>query len=335
MDAVLEKNAENACPVRREWREVGIVLPSSFTLESGETLSQPQMRVRTYGNIANPAVAVFGGISAGRKVADVLSGNLDREKGWWGDIVRDGGPIDLGRFCIVGFDFLPNEEEQARTITTNDQAAALAFALDKLGIDRLHAIVGASYGGMVGLAFAALFPRRVDHLCVLSAADHTNPAATAFRGVQRRIIEFGQQTGNDADAVALARQLAMITYRTAEEFEQRFSHAPSAERGDPYDVCGYLIARGGAYTMSAERYLTMSDSIDRHVVDVRKVKVPTLLIGVTQDRLVPPSDMRRLADQLNTATYVEIESIFGHDAFLKETDLIGPQIKSFLEEHDA
>jgi homoserine O-acetyltransferase len=165
-------------------------LPEDFALASGEALSKPYLRLRIHGDSAKPAIVVAGGISAGRVVADSAG-----EKGWWRDFVAPGRAIDLNDYCVVGFDFLPNAEETARTISTADQARALGHALTAYGIERLFAFVGSSYGGMVALAFAAGFPRRVENLIVISAAEKPHPFGTAMRGVQRRIVEFGAANG--------------------------------------------------------------------------------------------------------------------------------------------
>ena len=327
MNAVIQPSEDDCTRSAADYCDVNVLLPRDFVLESGERLSRPEFCVRVLGDPARPAIVVSGGISSGRVVAD------DGEtKGWWRDFVYPGGAVDLDRFCVIAFDFIPNAGEIARTITTLDQARALAFALDALNIDKLFGFVGASYGGMVALAFAAAFPERLDRLTVICAAHHTHPAATAFRGVQRRIIDFADRCGRAQEGVALARQLAMITYRTPEEFAQRFDSRPGDAAGDPYAVCDYLIARGGAYGMAAEKYLTLSDSLDRHSVDPSNLAVESLFIAARSDRLVPVEDMRRLAEAAPSSRLVEIDSLYGHDAFLKETAAIGPVLKHFLEE---
>lgn len=307
--------------------DVSVILPCGFTLQSGETLTRPELRLRIHGDLSRPAIVVAGGISAGRAVADDGA-----DRGWWRDLVGNSCAIDTEAYCVLGFDFLPGGGERAKTITTEDQARALRHALDQIGVATLHAFVGASYGGMVALAFAAAFPERIRNLCVLSAADRPHPAATALRGVQRRIIDFARGHGDGAAGVSLARQLAMISYRTPEEFAARFRHDPGEAAGDPHAVCRYLIARGDAYDMTPERYVTLSDSIDRHQIDPSLITARTLLIAADSDRLVPLEDMRRLAADVVDARLVEIASLFGHDAFLKETDRLSPLVQAFIEE---
>ena len=307
--------------------DVSVFLPSEFVLDSGESLSRPELKVRVYGDLEKPAVAVAGGISAGRDVAACKDSD-----GWWREIVAPGGFIDLNRFCVIGFDFLPNAGETARTVATRDHARALADALDTLNIEALHGFVGASYGGMIALAFAEIFPDRIKKLCAVSAPDRPHPSATALRGVQRRIIEFGLKNGDGDGGVALARQIGMITYRTPEEFGVRFDSEPGPAAGDPYDICEYLIARGNAYGMDARRYITLSDSIDRHRADPAKITADSLIIAAETDRLAPLADLERLAGAIKSARFFKIQSLYGHDAFLKEPAVIGPQIKNFLEE---
>jgi homoserine O-acetyltransferase len=307
--------------------DVSVLLPADFTLASGEKLSRPEVRLRLFGPDDAPAVAVSGGISAGRAVADGAG-----DKGWWREIVGPGLAVDTTATRVIGFEFLPNPGETARTISTTDQARALALALEAIGVASLKAFIGASYGGMLALAFAQAFPSRIEKICVLSAADRPHAASTALRGVQRRIVDFAIRAGDPQAGLSLARQLAMTTYRTPEEFDARFPHRPGAAAGDPYAVCEYLIAKGDAYAMAPERYVTLSDSIDRHAVDPVRIAATSLFIAVTEDRLVPAADTRRLADNAPNARYAEISSLYGHDAFLKEHAVIAPLIKHFIEE---
>lgn len=312
------------------WRDVTVPLPADFRLESREALSVPELRVRIFGDVDAPLVVVLGGISAGRKVCDTAE-----EGGWWGDVAGPGLALNTDTHAVLGFDFLPNQGETATTISVNDQARALAAALDVLDLDEVHTFAGSSFGGMIGLAFASLFPARIENLCVISAAHRAHPMTTALRGVQRRIIAFARDHGDAESGVALARELAMTTYRSVEEFGKRFGDgAFPAQSGGNYDVCDYLQSRGRAYAevMDPQRYITLSDSLDRHYVDPNTIHVRTLLVAAEGDRLVPESDMEALARALTPpVTLAHIPTKFGHDAFLLEGKAVSKLITTFLQ----
>ena len=302
-------------------RDVRAPIPEDFRLESGERPAAAAVVGRLHGSNHGPLVVVAGGISSDRFAAR-----------WWSWAVRSGGPINLDRARVLAFDLLPGRDEPGVTLTTTDQARLLALLLDGIGESGIDAFVGASYGGCIGLAFAAAFPERIGRLVAISAAHRSHPAATAWRGVQRRLLAFARDCDREAEGVALARELAMVTYRTPEEFGLRFGPTPPRQAGGPYPVCDYLIDRGAAYAeaTSAARWITLSDSLDRHAVAPGAVRCPLTVVGFTSDRLVPIEDSRELADRApNLRAFVEAPSIFGHDAFLKERELVGRAL------HDA
>src|SRR5439155_1768016 len=149
-------------------------------------------------------------------------------------------------------------------------------------------ISGASYGGMVGLALAATEPERVDRLVVISRGAEPHPVSTAARELQRRVVSLGIDAGRGEEALAIARGMAMLTYRTPQEFQVRFDGG--------IDDCfpascsapgGYLRARGQAFlsVMSPPRFLSLSGSIDRHRVHPDRIAAPVLLIGADSDQL--------------------------------------------------
>ncbi len=303
-------------------RDVRVNLPDDFRLESGQRLAASEVVGRLHGADHGPLAVVAGGISSGRFAAH-----------WWSWAVKAGGPIDLNRVRVLAFDLAPGVDEPAVTVTTIDQARLLCVLLDGIGEPRIDAFIGASYGGCIGLAFAAAFPDRIGELAVISAAHRAHPSATAARGVQRRLLAFARDCGREAEGVALARELAMTGYRTAEEFGLRFASTPPAEAGGAYPVCDYLIARGAAYggVTDAARWIALSDSLDRHVVTPEAIRCPLTVIGFTSDRLVPIEDSRDLAARApNLRRFIEAPSIFGHDAFLKERERVGHALHDIL-----
>ncbi len=313
-----------ACATDAVVREGVLAVDGPFKLHHGAALPSLDIAWRCEGDPNRPVVVALGGISAHRVVTE-----------WWSTVVGAGGPIPSDRYQILSFDYLggsgrttgPKESLAFPSISTVDQAEVLRLLLGQLGIESIHAFVGASYGGMVGLAFAERYPQRVQRLIILSAAHRAHPMATAWRSVQRRIIKLGDRLGDTRSALALARGLAMSTYRTPQEFLQRFSGEPQiTDEGALFPVETYLMARGEQYAAryAAGSFVSLSESIDLHHIDPRRISVPVSALAVTTDQLVPISDMRELAAALPHCKLTEIDSVFGHDAFLKEPQQLRP-----------
>jgi homoserine O-acetyltransferase/O-succinyltransferase len=308
-------------------REGILDVPGEVSLYHGGRLTGIRVAWRLVGPANAPVVCALGGISANRRVFD----SEEPRKGWWSEVVGPGQALDADRFRVLSFDYLggsaettgPASSSQFPNISTYDQAELLVRLLNNLGLKSLRAIVGGSYGGMVALAFGERYPERVSRLVVIGAADRTHPMATAWRSVQRQILRFAVECGRPKDGLQLARSLAMSTYRSAEEFEARFNGAPTRD-GErfTFPVERYLNARGSDFAErhQPESILCLSESIDLHHVDATRIFVPTTIVAIREDQLVPLTDLRGLAARLPVARLREISSIYGHDAFLKESD---------------
>ena len=309
-----------------------------FALHYADSLPDAKMAFRLMGNERGPVIAVLGGISAHRIVIGAPG------EGWWPEMVGPGLGVDTREYRVLGIDYLggwgksstPASGGRFPPISSYDQAGALSLIVRHLGLDSLHAIVGASYGGMVALCFAERYPDQVQHIVVLSAADKAQVLSTAWRSVQRQIVREAIARGDGAAGLKLARALAMATYRSNVEFSIRFGGAPTrtADRFR-FPIEDYLFARGDDYVQKyrAESFLTLSESIDLHQMDATQVHTPATLIAVREDQLVPFSDMQALSARLNgPRQLIEINSIFGHDAFLKEGAALTPIIKHALAE---
>ena len=310
----------------------GVVqLPGRLALHHGGSLDHPTLGWRLAGRAGAPVVLALGGISAHRRVFDPEQPRA----GWWSGIAGPGRALDSSRVRVLGIDWLGGSGESTGptaggvfpSLSSYDQADALCQLLDHLGIARLRAIVGASYGGMVALAFAERYADRVQQLLVISAADRAHPMATAWRSVQRRMVRFALSGGHASDGMELARALAMATYRSPDEFAARFAQPPRQLDGRfVFPVEEYLFARGRDYAARyrAESFLCLSESIDLHAIDAGRVATPTVVVAVREDQLVPIGDMRALAARLPHARLHEITSLHGHDAFLKEGTALQP-----------
>lgn len=309
-----------------EGEDVFVAVPSDFRLETGDVLPDAHVRLRRYGRADGPVAIVSGGISSGRFIAG--------EGGWWRDHVGPGKAIDLDAYCVFGFDFAPVEDHRVR-LSPRDQARLIAVTLDALGIGVIEAWVGSSYGGSVGLNFAAHAPARVKRLCVLCAAHKPAALARGWRGVQRRVVEFAIAQGDINQGLALARQLAMITYRSADEFEQRFEDCALDEEGRS-GLDRYLIARGEAYidAMAPQRWLSLSESIDRCALQPEEISAPVTLVACPTDQIAPLEAVEELGRRVRNLTALRtLPSLYGHDSFLKEPERVGAILSEFLN-HD-
>lgn len=274
------------------------------------------------GAHGTPVVAMIGGISADR----FPCARPDGSAGWWAGLAGPGCAIDPAARRVLGIDFAADESGEFAPSPV-DQARLVAAAMDAFGIASLHAFVGASYGGMIGLAFAETFPDRVERLALISADASPHPSSTAARELQRRVVRLGIEAGRGDEALAIARGMAMMTYRSPEEFTERFEGGISGS--DPLSCSApgaYLRARGEAYraVMSPGRFLSLSASIDRHLCRPEAIPTRAILVGATSDLLVPPGQMETLANRLGGEAALHLWlSRWGHDMFLKETGRIG------------
>jgi homoserine O-acetyltransferase/O-succinyltransferase len=310
--------------------------PGPFALHHGGALEGVRFGWRIVGPEGAPIVLAIGGISAHRRVTA-------EDQGWWSELAGNDRPLDARRFRILGVDYLGSSGASSGpargqgsfpSISSYDQAEAIAGLTAELRLGTLHAIVGASYGGMVALACAERHPRIATRLLVVSAAEHAHPMASAWRYVQREIVRLGLGHDDSATGLRIARALAMCTYRTPREFTARFAgparHAHGRWRTPVED---YLCARGEAYAARnlPEAFLCLSESIDLHRVEAARVPLPVTAVAVREDQLVPLADMQALAARLPDAKLTVLDSIYGHDAFLKEPELLRPVFAACLE----
>jgi homoserine O-acetyltransferase/O-succinyltransferase len=304
------------------WRDIEAPLPEALRRFGAAATA------RIGGSEDGPLTVLLGGISANRFVAD---DGVDGP-GWWAGLAGAGKTIDPATRRIIGFDFIACDDGRSAP-SSEEQADALAAILAPLG--KPATIVGASYGGMVALALVARRPELVDRLVVISAPHEPHPASTAVRELQRRIVALGREVGQGEAGLGIARGLAMLTYRTSEEFADRFRGGIATENPlETSDPGAYLRARGAAYPaiMSPGRFLSLSAAIDRHRIDPAAVRAPALVIGASSDTLVPPAQLEALAAALPDARLHILDSGYGHDMFLKEADRVGALIAEFLEQ---
>jgi len=251
---------------------------------------QITLRYELLGEAGLPVVFVAGGISAHRHV---VASETFPENGWANALAQAGRALDPTRRRLLAIDYVGADGKLDVPLETADQADAIVQLLDALKIERLHAFVGYSYGALVGLQLAARHPARLRKLIAVSGAHRAHPYASAWRALQRKAVALGQLQCADAQGLSLARQFAMLSYRTPEEFDERFDAAPEIINGRVRCAAeDYLDAAGAQYVARTPvtAYLRLSESIDLHRLDPAQVGVPTVVVAVEGDRLVPLAD---------------------------------------------
>ncbi len=290
-------------------------LPARLDLHHGGHVAHGRVRFVDSEASGTPVV-LLGGVSA------------RAEWSWWPKMVGTGLPIDPDRERIVGIDYL-----EVPTVDPRDQAHAVVAVLDHLGLDRVR-VIGGSYGGMVALALGAEAPDRVEEMLVIAAAHRPHALGTAWRTVQRRILDLAVAAGEEASGVELARAMAMTTFRSPEEFEARFGQPGAVEAGEAhFPVDSYLEHNGRKFArrFDAATYRALITSVDLHQVDPAAVSAPTHVIGYRRDQLVPPSLVAELARGLpDCRTHVVLDSEHGHDAFLTDPEPLAPYVRGML-----
>lgn len=355
-----------------------VALPDAFELWRGGELRGAHIAYETWGALdesRDNAILLFTGLSP---AAHAASSPEDPSPGWWDEIVGPGLAIDTDRYFVICVNSLgscfgstgaasidPATGERYRTtfpeLALEDIARAGHEVVRALGITRLDAVIGPSLGGMVVLAYVALFPEGARRLISISGSQAASPFAIALRSVQREAILrdpewHGGQYDPDAPprtGMRLARKIGTITYRSAAEWSQRFGREPlegnahrASDFAPAFAIEGYLEAQAERFVRAfdANCYLYLSRAMDRfdlaahggsNAAAFSRTKLESaLVIGVESDILFPIGEQRALAATLEGAgvrtQLAALSSIEGHDAFLVDIPRFGAAIGEFL-----
>ncbi len=338
----------------------------ALTLANGACLDEVVQRVTRYG--AEP-------LADGSNVVLVLHAltGSSRVVEWWSGLVDS--LVDLERACLIGINVLggcygstgpaslaPDGKRYATRfpiVTVADMVDAQALALTAIGIDRAALIIGGSLGGMQALQWSVRYGARVGEAVVVGAHDAFSALGIGLNFCARTAIMNDANFNGGAyaesaplDGMKLARMIAMLSYKSDVLLEDRFANRPNRSGGDPtrfsadrFDVEGYLAYQADlfAHRMDANAYLALTRAMDLFDVRATPIVHParTTFVGIENDWLFPPTYVRAAADRLRArgvdATYLELPSDHGHDAFLAETQalaaLLEPHLGAALTRH--
>lgn len=321
----------------------GTVVPTSlgpFQLEGGTVLPDLVMAWRHDGPMPHDAPQVL--------VVHALTGSADAAGDWWEPLIGPGRAFDTDRVGVLCANLLggrygstgPLTEEPGTgapwgarfpQVSTRDQARALWLLADALGIGRVALVAGGSLGGMVALEVAVERPGQVARVMPIASPAATGPMAVAWNRIQSRLIELLGDEG-----LAIARQLAMTTYRSEADFDGRFGRRQ--EPDGRFSVVSYLDHQGRKLVerFDGDTYRILAGAMDAHDVGAGRGGIPAAFaslaagdvsltgVGIQDDILYGPRQVHELVDMATAAgvraTYREIRSDKGHDAFLVEWD---------------
>jgi len=355
-------------------------LPDALRLWRGGVLHGGRIAYETWGTLnaaRDNAVLLFTGLSP---PAHAASSDRDPSDGWWQGMVGPQLAIDSDRYFVICVNSLgscfgssgPSSPDPATgkpyrlsfpDLSVEDIARAGYETVRSLGIERLDTVMGPSLGGMVVLAYAAMFPGATRRLVCISGTMAAAPFTIALRSIQREAItkDPDWKGGNyppDRPPITgqrIARKLGMVTYRSAAEWQERFGRAPIRSdieaQADPFAsefaVQGYLenLAQRWSNVFDANCYLYISRAMDRFelaahgdpVALFRRASLArALVIGVQTDLLFSVTEQHAIAQALEAAgvatRFAPLSCIEGHDAFLVDLKTFGAEIGGFLRE---
>jgi homoserine O-acetyltransferase len=337
-------------PDTRTW-----VHPGPFALELGGALPQLRIAYRTWGKLAEDgANAVV--------ICHALTGSADADR-WWTRMFGPGRAFDPEHDFIVCANLLgscygstgPASIDPATgapwrgrfpAITIRDMVAAQHALVRALGVRQVRMVIGGSLGGMQALEWALLYPELVDSVAfVASTARHSAWAIGLSEAQRQTIFADPRWKGGDYDpadppvaGLSAARMHAMLSYRSAPSFEERFGRRPQGE--DLFAVESYLRYQGKQLVdrFDAATYVTLTRAMDTQDVTrgrgdldqvLRGIHQPVLVVSIDSDVLYWPSEQREVARLVPNARLSVLDSPQGHDAFLIDVDRLSELVAEF------
>ncbi|MEZ5286476.1 MAG: homoserine dehydrogenase [Vicinamibacterales bacterium] len=292
-----------------------------------------------------PAVVVVGGITASPFPfgGDAPDGPADP---WWPALMAPDliDPATTTVLCPCwpgnGSSWRGFDEGPPPPLSVQGLADLVAAWLDGCGCHDPVTFVGASLGGMVGVAFAVRHPQRCRRLVTISAGLRPDGWGTATRHLQRELVRDGLDNGDPVTGMSRARQLGMLTYRGRDELDTRFGRLVPGLARPP--VAEYLDHHGRRFAerFPVRTFLLLSEAIDRGSIadDARALRdalqglsAETVVVGVPGDMLFPWGLQVELHRQLQAAgahsSLWKLDSLYGHDAFLADQERLADLLR--------
>jgi len=344
-------------------------LPAPFELASGEALVGAQVAYRTWGQLNDQRDnAVL--------VCHALTGWADADL-WWEPLLGPGRALDPDRDFIICSNILGSCYGTTGPTSTNpvtgvpygpnfpaisvrDMVKLQAILLDALGVGTLALVIGGSLGGMQVLEWAVTYPERVRAIAPMACSGRHSAWCIGLGEAQRQAIYadpnwcegFYPPDRPPARGLAVARMMAMSTYRSWTSFETRFGRQVQPDSDETRDdatldanfaIVNYLRHHGQKLVerFDASTYVALTQAMDRHDVGrgrsggypeaLRSIQQPALVVGIDSDILYPPHEQQEIAALMSHAHLEWLSSNHGHDAFLINTQRLNRLVLEFRD----
>ena len=329
-----------------------------FTCESGQVLEELEIAYQTWGKLSPDADNVIWVIHALTANSDVFD--------WWSGLFGDNklfNPHDHFIVCanVLGSHYGTTSPLSINPATGNayylsfptfnvrDMTGVQKILADHLNIKEINTLIGGSLGGQQAVEWAIEEPSRIKNLILMATNARHSPWGIAFNESQRLALcsdptFYSNTPEGGKNGLKAARSIALLSYRNYETYAISQQEV-SDDKTEDFKACSYqkyqgdkLVKRFNAYS-----YWYLSKAMDSHNVArgrgcaedaLKVVKAKTLVIGITSDQLFPPVEQKFLAQHIEGAVYSEINSFYGHDGFLIETEALTKVITRFLKEAD-
>jgi homoserine O-acetyltransferase/O-succinyltransferase len=330
----------------------------SFELECGETLPGIIIAYNTYGKLNAAQDNVVW-------VCHALTANSDAAD-WWKGLIGSNCLIDPEKYFIVCANILGScygttgplsvDDKTGKpyyssfpTITIRDMVKAHMHLREHLGIQQIYLLMGGSMGGYQILEWCIMEKEMIQNIFLVGTSATESAWGIAVHTAQRLAIE-ADATWKDHSADAgkkglkAARAIGMLSYRNYGILVQKQTD-PDKEKIDDYKASSYINHQGEKLMnrFNAFSYWLLTKAMDSHHIArgrsqstenvLKNISQKALIIGIDSDILCPLEEQRFLAQHLPNAKLVEIDSAYGHDGFMVETEKISRVLKEWIDKN--